>query len=142
MDPTQWLAGYDEKLASAAKNAELANASLRRVGANVTSPRGEVEVHVGASGALEDLRLTTAARALEVDQLARLILSTAQQAQREVGAQVVEIMTDYVGDGPALELVKQNMPPAAGIESGPAARPVPDTRDDDDYFTNPPEIVR
>ncbi|MEU5845791.1 MULTISPECIES: YbaB/EbfC family nucleoid-associated protein [Saccharopolyspora] len=137
--PAQWLADYDKKLARAAANARAASESLSRMSGTASSPRGEVTVQVGPSGAMEDIRLTPAARALEAEQLARLILTTAQQAQRSVGAQVVEIMTDYVGDGPALDFVKQNMPPAAGVDasSGP---PPPD--DDDYFFANPQVIVR
>jgi hypothetical protein len=142
VDPAQWLASYDKRLARASANAQAAGASLRRVGGSATSPRGEVAVSVGASGALEDLKLTSAARALEANQLATLILATAQQAQRAVGAQVVEIMTEYVGDGPALELVKQNLPPAAGVGVAPAGDSErPPVGHDDDYFANPPEIV-
>lgn len=134
----QWLASYDKKLARAAANAKAASESLRQVSGTASSPRGEVSVRVGPSGALEDIKLTPAARALEAEQLARLILATAQEAQRTIGAQVIEIMTDYVGDGPALEIVKQNMPPAAGVEPG-AASP---SDNDDDYFANPTVIVR
>ncbi|MDA3630462.1 YbaB/EbfC family nucleoid-associated protein [Saccharopolyspora sp. WRP15-2] len=134
----QWLAGYDERLARAAANAKAANESLRQMSGTATSPRGEVAVQVGPSGAMEDIRLTPAARALEAEQLAQLILTTAQQAQRTVGAQVVEIMTEYVGDGPALEFVKENMPPAAGVEAG--QRRVDDDNDDD-FFANPVVIV-
>ncbi|MER5391070.1 YbaB/EbfC family nucleoid-associated protein [Saccharopolyspora sp. NPDC002686] len=134
----QWLAGYDERLARAAANAKAANESLRQMSGTATSPRGEVAVQVGPSGAMEDIRLTPAARALEAEQLAQLILTTAQQAQRTVGAQVVEIMTEYVGDGPALEFVKENMPPAAGVEAG--QRRIDDDNDDD-FFANPVVIV-
>lgn len=138
--PEQWLANYDQKVADAAANAQAASESLRQMAGHASSPRGEVTVRVGPSGALEDVTLTPAARALEAEQLAQLILATAQEAQRTVGAQVVEIMTDYVGDGPALEIVKENMPPAAGVDvqSSGAQRPV----DDDTYFANPPGIVR
>ncbi|MGW1681091.1 YbaB/EbfC family nucleoid-associated protein [Saccharopolyspora sp. NPDC002376] len=134
----QWLAGYDERLARAAANAKAANESLRQMSGTATSPRGEVAVQVGPSGAMEDIRLTPAARALEAEQLAQLILTTAQQAQRTVGAQVVEIMTEYVGDGPALEFVKENMPPAAGVEAGQRRA---DDDNDDDFFANPVVIV-
>ncbi|WP_246258605.1 YbaB/EbfC family nucleoid-associated protein [Amycolatopsis anabasis] len=138
VDPAQWLADYDETLARAAANARTASANLEQVGGSATSPRGEVAVRVGPSGALEDLTLASAARSLEVDQLAQLILATARQAQRAVGEQVVAIMTDYVGDGPALDFVKQHLPPAAGG----AGRSPADDRDDNDYFSNPPEIIR
>lgn len=130
MTAAQWLADYDETLSRAAASARMASDQLRQVGGSASSPRGEVQIVVGPSGALEDLRLTSAARTLDADQLARLILATARQAQRAVGAQVVEIMTDYLGDGPALDFVKENLPANA--------RPVRD----DDYFTNPPEITR
>ncbi|KAA5826032.1 YbaB/EbfC family nucleoid-associated protein [Saccharopolyspora hirsuta] len=133
----QWLAGYDERLARAAADAKAATESLRQMSGTATSPRGEITVQVGPSGAMEDIRLTPAARAMEAEQLAQLILATAQEAQRTVGAQVVEIMTEYVGDGPALDFVKENMPPAAGVATGP--RRADD--DDDDYFANPVVIV-
>ncbi len=81
MDSAQWLAAYNTRLTRMAENAQIAQASLRRTGSWAASPHGEVEVHVGPSGALTDLRLTAAARALEADRLAQLILATARQAQ-------------------------------------------------------------
>jgi YbaB/EbfC DNA-binding family len=144
MEPTQWLADYDERLTHAARTAQEASARLRQVGGKAVSPRGEATVTVSASGALEDLTLTPAARALEVDQLARLILDTTRQAQRAVGAQVVDIMTEYFGEGTALDMVKQNLPPAAEVDAELFAAPagMPHLIDDRDCFTNPPEITR
>jgi hypothetical protein len=138
VDPAEWLATYDKRLAKMAADAQVAEASLRQVGGRAASPRGEVEVRVGPSGAMEDIRLTAGARSLAADDLAQLILRTAQQAQRTVGAQVVRIMTDYIGAGPALDIVRQNLP-AAPVEPG---RQQFDTRSDDDYFANPPEIIQ
>lgn len=129
MDPAQWLTTYDRGLARMAANAQAAEAGLRQAGGTAVSPRGEIEVKVGPSGALVDLRLTPAARALEADRLAQLILATAQEAQRAVGNQVVGIMTEYVGEGPALDMVRRNLPSAAGQ--------LTDVRADDDYFANP-----
>nr|WP_218889336.1 YbaB/EbfC family nucleoid-associated protein [Saccharopolyspora hordei] len=131
------MADYDERLARAAADAKAANESLRQMSATVTSPRGEITVQVGPSGAMEDIRLTPAARAMEAEKLAQLILTTSQEAQRKVGAQVVEIMTEYVGEGPALDFVRANMPPAAGVE--PGARSGGD--EDDDFFDGPVVIV-
>ena len=127
-DSAAWLADYQQKLSRMQTNAEAASASLSRVSGRAVSPRGEVAAEVGPSGALTDLRLSPAARALEADALARLILATVHQAHREAGAQVVDIMTEYVGDGPALQLVRDNLPAEAG-----AAPPRPE----DDYFTSP-----
>jgi hypothetical protein len=152
MDPAAWLADYEQTLAHTATSAQQASEDLRQVSGRASAPRGEVTVGVGAGGALTELRLTAAARALEADQLARLILATARQAQRAAGARVVEIMTAYVGDGPALELVKQNLPDTMTADpepepipvdgAAPAATAVPDHRADDDYFANPPEIIQ
>ena len=132
MDPQQWLAHYDKRLTDVATRAKEASACVRQVGATATSPRGEVEVRVSAGGALEDLTLTPAARTLESDELARLILDTTRKARHAVSAQIAGISTKYFGEGPALEVIKQHLP--AGV-------PVINHRDDD-YFANPPEITQ
>lgn len=136
MDPARWLADYQRNLERLDATARAVESNLQQVGGAATSPRGEVSVSVGVSGALEGLRLTAAARSLDADQLAQLILATAREAQRVAGAQVVEIMTEYTGEGPALDLIKRNL--AAAEEPAPAV-PVDD---DDYYFSNPPEISR
>jgi DNA-binding protein YbaB len=115
VDSAQWLADYNKQLANTAASAQAASAELGNVSGQASSGRGEVEVRVNAGGALIDLRLTPAARRLEVDQLAQLILDTTRKAQRLAAAQTLQIMTGYVGEGPALDMVKQNMP--AGVIS-------------------------
>lgn len=132
MDPEQWLARYDKRIAEIASRAKEADARLRAVGGTATSPRGEVEVRVGASGVLEDLTLTPAARTLESDELARLILDTTRKARRVAGARIADISTEYFGDGPVQDVIRQHLP--AGVR--PARN-----RDEDDYFANP-EITR
>ena len=89
-------------------------------------------MRVSASGTLEDLTLTPSARTLESDELARLILDTTRQARHAVSAQVAGISTAYLGEGPALYVIRQHLP---------AAVPVRDNPDDDEYFANP-EITR
>lgn len=133
MDAEQWLAQYDKRLAEVAARAQEASARLRRVGGTATSPRGEVAVRVGASGVLEDLTLTPAARTLESHELARLIVDTTRKARHAASARVARVATRYLGEGPALEVIKQHLP--AGL-------PAADDRDDDEYFANPPEITR
>lgn len=110
MDSAQWLARYDDRLTRTAANAAAASESLRDAGGRASSPRGEVTVTVNAGGVLDDVALTPAARAMEVDQLSRLIVATARQAQQAAGAQVAEIMTRYLGDGPALDEVIRHLP--------------------------------
>lgn len=136
VDAQQWLADYRSTLATAAADARHTDAALREVHGSARSPRGEVTVRVGASGALEDLQLTSAARALEADQLARLIVATATQAHRFAGGEVVRIMGEYLGEGPGLEFVKDNLPEAEPAPAGP------DVRADEDYFANPPGVIQ
>jgi hypothetical protein len=132
MDPQQWLAQYDKRLNEIAARAGKVGARLRQVDGTATSPRGEVEVRVSASGTLEDLTLTPSARTLESDELARLILDTTRQARHTVSAQIASLSAAYLGEGRALDVIRQHLP---------AAVPVPANPDDDEYFANP-EITR
>jgi DNA-binding protein YbaB len=145
MDPDKWFAQYDEKLRDAAQKAEKAEKALRTVGGSATSRDGEVTVRVTASGALSDLVLRPGARDIEPEQLARIILDASREAQRDVGAQVVDVMTKFVGEGPALEAVKEHLPEGyAGDGKGDMfnTEKQRDKRSDDEYFENPPEVIK
>jgi len=131
MGPEEWLAQYDKRLTEIAARAKEAGAQVGQVGATATSRRGEVTVRVGASGVLEDLTLTPAARALEADVLAQLILDTTRKARQIVSTRIADISASYLGDGPALDVIKQHLP--AGVTAG--------KQDEDDFFDNP-EITR
>jgi DNA-binding protein YbaB len=133
MTPEQWLAQYDKRLTEVSARAEKAAARLKQIGGTATSPRGEVEVRVSSSGTLEDLRLTPAARTLEADELARLILDTTRTARLSVSTQIAGLSAAYLGEGPALDVIKQHLPATVPALTDP---------DDDDYFANPPEITR
>jgi DNA-binding protein YbaB len=144
VDPEKWLAQYDEKLKQAAARAEQADKALREIGGSATSPDGEVTVRVNASGATEDLVLRPGARDFEPEYLARLIMETTRQAQRDVGAQVVDVMQQFVGDSAALDVVKNHLPEGYagdGADQPPHPEQRPDTRPDDEYFENPPDVV-
>lgn len=112
MDPAQWLADYNDRLARVKAGAEAASERLEQAGATATTPRGEVTVTVSSTGALEDVKLTPAARSFEADHLARLIVATARQARQAAGAQVAAIMTEYLGDGDALAQITAHQPAA------------------------------
>jgi DNA-binding protein YbaB len=145
MDPDKWFAQYDEKLRDAAQKAEKAEKALRTVGGSATSRDGEVTVRVSASGALSDLVLRPGARDIEPEQLARIILETSREAQRDVGAQVVDVMTKFVGEGAALEAVKEHLPEGySGDGRGDVfnIEKQRDKRSDDEYFENPPEVIK
>lgn len=129
MEPEQWLAQYQKRITDIATRANEAGDRLRQVGGTATSPRGEVTVTVGAGGALADLTLTPAARTLESDELARLILDTTRRARHAVAAQLAGITTECFGEGPALDVIRQYLPTAV---------PRTDKRPEDDYA---PEIT-
>lgn len=112
MDSAQWLADYRERLERVAHSARSASASLAEVGATATSPRGEVTVTVNAGGVLGDVALTPAARRLDVDTLAVLIVSTAREAQRLASARMTEVMAGYLGEGDALHQITTHLPEA------------------------------
>jgi DNA-binding protein YbaB len=145
MDPQQWLLEYDEKLKEVAARAEQAEQTLAKVGGEATSAGGDITVRVSASGVTTDLVLRPGIRDVEPEQLARMILDTTRQAQRDAGAQVVEAMKGLVGEGPALDVVKSKLPEGyAGDGNDEPANPDlrPDTRPDDEYFDNPPEVIQ
>ncbi|HEU5475423.1 MAG TPA: YbaB/EbfC family nucleoid-associated protein [Actinophytocola sp.] len=145
MDPQQWLLQYDEKLKAVAERAEQTDKALRAVGGMATSPDGEVLVRVSASGATTDLELRPSVRDMDPERLSRLILETTRQAQRDAGAQVVEAMRGLVGESEALDVVKHALPEGySGDGKDDAENPdlKPDTRSDDDYFENPPEVIQ
>ncbi len=110
MDPAQWLADYQDRLERAAYGARAASASLRAVGASVTSVRGEVTVAVNAAGLLDDVTFTPAARKLDVDALARLVVTTTQEAQRLASTRMAEVMASYLGEGAALARITEHLP--------------------------------
>src|SRR4051794_7989587 len=141
VDPEAMIARYDEKLKQVAADAERTDQALRQVGGSATSPDGQVTVRVNASGATSDLVLRAGVRQLEPERLAQLILRTTEQAQADVSAKVVDTMRDFLGEGDALDFVKSHLPqPVPGQPDEPLGRP--DSRRDDDYFDNPPELIQ
>lgn len=145
MDPEKWFAQYDQKLRDAAAKAEKAEAALKTVGGSATSQDGDITVRVNASGATTDLVLRPGVRDVEPEHLARTILETTRQAQRDVGQQVVDVMTKFVGEGAALEAVKEHLPEGfTGDGRGEVfnLEAQRDKRPDDEYFDDPPEVVK
>jgi hypothetical protein len=128
MDPAQWLADYDRRLADTERATAEATTRLAEVSGHAVSPRGEAEVTVGAGGALRHLTLSPTARALEVDELAQLIMATALRAQADAKAQVADVVAEVYGDVPALEALANAVPEAPVVHRNPT---------DDEYFAAP-----
>ncbi|MBP2321111.1 DNA-binding protein YbaB [Kibdelosporangium banguiense] len=140
LNPQQWLAQYDETLKQAAAKAEQTDQALRQIGGSASSPDGQVTVRVNASGATTELVLRPGVRDIEPEQLARLIMRVTQQAQADVSSKVIDTMREFVGEGEALDFVRSRMPVADVQEEQPMAKR--DTRADDDYFDNPPDLIK
>jgi hypothetical protein len=128
MDSAQWLAAYDQRLADTEQTTAEASSRLQAVTGHAVSPRGEAEVTVGAGGALVQLTLSPTARALEVDELARLIMDTARQAQSDAGTQVAGVVADLYGDVPVIEALANSVPDVPVERANPS---------DDEYFSAP-----
>ncbi|MFD5244653.1 YbaB/EbfC family nucleoid-associated protein [Amycolatopsis sp. NPDC058340] len=111
MEPAQWLADYRGRLERAADGARRARESLEQAGATARSPRGEVTISVNAGGVLEDVALTPAARKLEADALAALIVTTAREARCLAVERMTDVMAGYLGDGPALTQLTRHLSP-------------------------------
>ncbi|WP_158842591.1 YbaB/EbfC family nucleoid-associated protein [Saccharothrix deserti] len=146
MEPDQWLAQYGEKIDQAKRNAAQVETQLGGVGGSATSPDGLITVTVNASGALTDLILRPQLRGEDPERISGAIMTAVAQAQRAAAGKVVEIMTEFVGDSPALEFVKAKMPNGYSGDGTDAVEPAPeiqrrDVRPDDDYFTNPPDVM-
>jgi DNA-binding protein YbaB len=146
MEPDQWLAQYGQKIDQAKQNAAQAETRLGGVGGSATSPDGLITVTVNASGALTDLVLRPGVRDLDPERIASAVLAASGQAQRTAAGRVVEIMTEFIGDSPALDFVKAQMPRGYSGDGTDEVEPEPeirrrDVRPDDDYFTNPPEVM-
>src|SRR5262245_9371731 len=146
MDPEKWFAQYDEKLKAAAASANKAEEALRDVGGSATSQDGEVTVRVTANGGLADLVLRPGVRDVEPENLARVILETSRKAQRDAGQQVVDVMSKFVGEGAALDAVKEYLP--QGFTNDGRDNPMElvtrreKPRTDDEYFDSPPEVIK
>jgi DNA-binding protein YbaB len=147
MDPEKWFAQYDEKLKAAAASANKAEQALKEVGGSATSQDGDVTVRVTANGGLSDLVLRPGVSDLEPEQLAKVILETSRKAQRDAGQQVVDVMTKFVGEGAALDAVREYLP--QGFTNDGRDNPMDlvqrserKPRSDDEYFDSPPEVIK
>ncbi|RZS40956.1 YbaB/EbfC DNA-binding family protein [Herbihabitans rhizosphaerae] len=146
MNPEQWLTQYDDKLKQAAADAERADAALRDVGGVGSAADGQVTVRVNASGATVDLVLRAGSRDYPPEHLAQLIMKATREAQRDAANRVVAVMREFVGDSPTLDVIEKHLTEhrPAEPEEPVAAAPARARRraSDDEYFENPPTIIK
>ncbi|NKE56410.1 YbaB/EbfC family nucleoid-associated protein [Lentzea sp. PSKA42] len=146
IDPDQWLKQYGAKIEQAKQQAEQAAGQLGGVGGSASSPDGLITVTVNATGVLTDLQIKPEARGMDPSEIATAVLAASTKAQREASGRVVQIMGDFVGESPALEFVKAQMPHGYAGDGTDEEEPKSelerkDTRPDDEYFTNPPDVM-
>ncbi|GAB3683412.1 hypothetical protein [Saccharopolyspora tripterygii] len=87
---------------------------------------------------LEDIRFGNGFQHPKPDQVAAAIMTCVRDAQRRAAGQMVEVMQQFVGDGAALDFVKNSLPhgyAGDGTDEDPQqppARPASPPDDDDD----------
>jgi len=120
------IARVEEQVAAAqarAAQAQQVQADIDAVRASATSPRREVTVTVDATGRLAGVRLSDAAYDLRPDALGRLIVETANRAQRLAGEQALEITaTAFGADSPVVAHLRDE------LEKEPPSGPATDIR--------------
>ncbi|MET9628163.1 YbaB/EbfC family nucleoid-associated protein [Lentzea sp. NPDC006480] len=146
IDPDQWLKTYGAKIEQAKQQAEQAVGQLGGVGGSASSPDGLITVTVNATGVLTDLQIKPEARGMDPSEIAAAVLAASTNAQREASGRVVQIMGEFVGESPALDFVKAQMPNGYAGDGTDEEEPKSelerkDLRPDDEYFTNPPDVM-
>src|SRR5690606_19252568 len=110
MHPDDLIAQYNSKLQQLKENVSQAQEKLAEVGATATSRDGQITVRVNSSGVLEDISFGRGFQHPQPERLAATIMETVRQAQREAAGQMVGIMQEFIGEGAALDFVKNNLP--------------------------------
>ena len=122
-DPAETLRAYQQRVQEIAERADATRARLAALRPAVTSPDGAVTVTVSSVGALVDLVFGPAAERLELTDLARLVVSTAQAARAEAARQTETTVAEQVGDETAHEVMSTGAAGAAddAVDGGDAA---------------------
>lgn len=95
------VARIEEQIAQARERAERASEVRQRIDAlrgTAVSPRRELTVTVDAGGRLVSVEVADAAFGLSARDLGRLIVETANAAQRQAGAKAVEVASEAFGE--------------------------------------------
>ncbi|GAA0412503.1 YbaB/EbfC family nucleoid-associated protein [Leifsonia naganoensis] len=116
------VARIEEQIAEAQERARRAGEVRQEIDAlrgSATSPRRELTVTVGASGRLVAVEVNDAAYRLSPRDLGRLIVETANAAQRQAGAKAVELASEAFGEESGIvahlrDEVERSTRPAAG----------------------------
>ncbi|HET9137785.1 YbaB/EbfC family nucleoid-associated protein [Actinophytocola sp.] len=97
LEVRRWAAAVEAKAA----RYQIMQAQVGEITATESSPDGVVEVTVGASGLVTDLRISDRSRELPGARLAALVLDTMRRAQSRITDKVAEVAQQTIGDDPA-----------------------------------------
>src|SRR4051812_14218169 len=113
-DPVETLRAYEQRMHDLTTRADAPRVRRAALRPAVTSPDGAVTVTVSAVGALLDLSFGPAAESLELPDLARLVVSTAQTARAEAARQAEARVAELVGPEAAHRAMEP--PPSTGTD--------------------------
>jgi DNA-binding protein YbaB len=122
-DAEQWLDGWERSAAQQAEKARALADQVTGIEVSASTQDGAVQVTVGASGALVDLRLGEQIRKYPPGELAAEILAVMRRAQAQLAAQVSDIAARTLGaEDPAAKAVvdgfEQRFPAVAQADPG------------------------
>jgi DNA-binding protein YbaB len=109
MNPEEWLADFESKIADVQAKTAQFQEDLESAGATESAKDGSIRVTVAANGALTGLQLTDAAGSGPV--LAQEILKLARKAQRAAAVRVAEAFAPLGADSEAMRMVTGYIPP-------------------------------
>lgn len=105
MDADAAIARVQQQVAQAQEQAVRAQAMKSEIDAlrvTASDPRRRVSVTVDASGRLIDVELANSAYDVGAAELGRLLVQTANEAQRDAGAVAIQIAADTFGEDSAV----------------------------------------
>ena len=88
----------DNKVAQADAQAQAQVARVGRISGRASSPDGGIEVEVAPGGLLTGLTLSPAAMSVDMETLARNIMSLADRATRRAGSNMFKALSPVLGE--------------------------------------------
>ncbi|HEX2134224.1 MAG TPA: YbaB/EbfC family nucleoid-associated protein [Actinophytocola sp.] len=92
------MAVVDRRVRQASDRAAAEVARVKRISGRATSPDGTISAEVAPGGLLTDLQLTPAALQVDMETLARRIMSVTERATRLAGGNMHKALAPVVGD--------------------------------------------
>jgi len=121
-DPAEPLRAYEQRVQDIAARADATRARLAALRPAVTSADGAVTVTVSSVGALVDLAFGPSAERLELSDLARLVVATANTARTEAARQTEAAVAQLIGEPAAHQAMAAPEPAAPSEDDEPGYR--------------------